>query len=128
MMFIICLQGYNLRAHLQRIMQFSDEMESSSDDDYSVESFDDEGAEAELQRIVGKDQGEGHDRNITPKPTNQTSNALVAVEGEILCKVAPFLYTQQTVVLNARKPAYSTKYKIITNELGVWGIQLVMSA
>ena len=83
MMFIICLQGYNLRAHLQRIMQFSDEMESSSDDDYSVESFDDEGAEAELQRIVGKDQGEGHDRNITPKPTNQTSNALVAVEGEI---------------------------------------------
>ena len=84
-MFIICLQGYNLRAHLQRIMQFSDEMESSSDDDYSVESFDDEGAEAELQRIVGKDQGEGHDRNITPKPTNQTSNALVAVEGEICC-------------------------------------------
>ena len=112
-MFIICLQGYNLRAHLQQIMQFSDEMESSSDDNYSVESFDDEGAEAELQRIVGKDQGEGHDRNTTPKPTNQTSNALVAVEGEILCWILPFLYTQQTMVHIARKPEYSTKYKII---------------
>ena len=62
-------------------MQFSDDMESSSDE-YSVESFnDDDGADAELQRIVGREQGEGRG-NITPKPTtNQSSNALVPLEG-----------------------------------------------
>ena len=62
-------------------MQFSDDMESSSDE-YSVESFnDDDGADAELQRIVGREQGEGRGI-ITPKPTtNQSSNALVPLEG-----------------------------------------------
>ena len=61
-------------------MQVSDDMESSSDDD-SLESFeDDDGADAELQRIVGRGQGEGRG-DVTPKPTNQSSNALVPVEG-----------------------------------------------
>ena len=62
-------------------MQFSDEMESLSDDDDSLESFEeDEGAEAELQRIVSRGDGEGHG-DVTPKPTNQSSTALVPVEG-----------------------------------------------
>lgn len=74
------MQGYNLRAHLQEIMQFSDEMETSSDDD-SLESFDDEdGADAELQRIVRKSQDEGRG-DVTPQPTNVSCNALVPVEG-----------------------------------------------
>ena len=61
-------------------MQFSDDMESSSDE-YSVESFDDDdGADAELQKIVGREQAEGRG-NVTPKPTNQSCNALVPVEG-----------------------------------------------
>ena len=63
-------------------MQFSDDMESlSDDDDESLESFEeDEGAEAELQRIVSRGEGEGRG-DVTPKPTNQSSKALVPVEG-----------------------------------------------
>lgn len=84
---MIFLQGYNLQAHLQQIMTFSDDDDDdddySSEDDYSIESFDDsDDRDDELRKLATDGPDEGQTR--TPLPTGLNNcQSLVPISGKV---------------------------------------------
>jgi len=78
----MCLQGYDLRAHLAQILNFSDEEgeeDLSSDDDYSIESFENDERDDELIRVASQPPDERYSK--TPLPTGVNNQALVPISG-----------------------------------------------
>ncbi|XP_052766708.1 fibrous sheath-interacting protein 1-like isoform X2 [Mya arenaria] len=80
---LAAVRGYDIRAHLQQLLTFSED--ESSSDEYSLESYGDaDDRDDELRKLALEGPEEGHVR--TPQPTgSQHSNSLVPIhDGEEL--------------------------------------------
>jgi len=88
-------QGYDLRAHLQQILMFSDDDSDDEDgdysDDYSIESFGDgDDRDDELRKLALEGPEDFHAR--TPQPTGSNQQSLVPINGRQIVSLT-FIFT-----------------------------------